>query len=188
MDQSHPSSTEFFADPPTLWGLAGDCAFTGAGLLLFYFGIRHSGYLWQHGYIAALALCWVFFAGLVINFPRQMRERIESYRGRPILRLDEHGIWVRNRESFNWIDWADVQGIKVETGANRRQMWLTIRDERKYLNRASWIDWTLLMANRALSRIVCTIASSGVDPDARAICVADSSSLNSQWGRLVARD
>jgi len=181
MDQARSSPIVFFCDRPTFG--ARNWALLCVVLVMIHVSVFHADDLMRNGNVVTLVAGWTLLAVFVICGPRWLRNRIEAYRGTPYVRIDERGIWLRAWQSLDWIDWADVWRMELQTGSNYRCITLTFRNERKYLDRATWIDWVPLMAANALARAFDWVG--GPRSRSRAIPVADSLWLKLQWDQFI---
>jgi hypothetical protein len=183
---------EFFDRRRTLKGTVANVAALGILGPLLYLGIRHSGYLLRHGHSAAVALCWALTLGFFATLPRRVRDQIERHRGRPVVRLDERGLWVRDEESLGWIAWADIAEVVVESSASgSHDLSLMLRHRGKYVARMDWIDWLPTAAQWSLGKLLDVIAGkSGTledrPPDDRKIAVISSNSIEVSWAEFIA--
>jgi hypothetical protein len=181
-----PTAREFFDRRRTPKEIAMELAAAAVIALLLYLGIQHSGYLLRHGQFAVLAFCWGSVAVIIACLPQTFRGWVERYRGRPVLRLDQRGLWLRDRESWGWIAWADVAEIFVDTSAISRRLSLRLRDWSKYFERMSWIDRLAAMASWSFEEIIDTLSTRSATAKGRTIAVTDFDSIGTQWDLLVA--
>jgi hypothetical protein len=181
-----PTAREFFDRRRTPKEIATELAVWAVLTVLVYFGVRHSGYLLRHGQFLVLAFCWGIVAASVASLPKWLRGWIERCRGRPVLQLDQRGLWLRDRESWGWIAWADVAEIFVDRNGDPRRLSLRLRDWGKYFERMNWIDWLALMASWSFEKIMEALSSKSATAEDRTIAVTDSDSIDAQWDQLVA--
>lgn len=178
--------TEFFAEQPTSRGVSpGGLLAAVLGISLLCCGIYFTPFLWRRGRLDILVSFWALLVVIVVNIPRIIRDRIEAHRGKAMVRIDERGIWLRSWESLGWIDWADIQGVKLDVGEYEQLLWVTIRGVEKYLQRTTWIDEAAATANRALALAAPLLTGGNSDADGFTIELASSRSMGAQWGRLI---
>ena len=55
---------------------------------------------------------------ILLNLPRVARNVFLAYRGAPVLRINELGLWARGWSSLGWISWRDVASVRIVGGRN----------------------------------------------------------------------
>jgi hypothetical protein len=122
----------------------------------------------------------------MLSLPRWARDAAEAWRGKPLLRLGERGIWIRDWETAGWIEWADIEAVLVDGFKEEGCLRLELRDQKKYLDRLDRVDRLSQTGSEVLRKVVTSIASKASALDNRSIALICRYSLDGQWDQLMA--
>jgi hypothetical protein len=96
----------------------------------FLYQLFWSKLVWIQLYSGAFAMLALFMA---VGFPFVAAPQIwRMLKHKPLLRIDEYGLWCRTAPELGFIPWSDIEGCRAAAG----YLCVKFRDEAEYLLRA----------------------------------------------------
>jgi hypothetical protein len=145
----------------------------GTGLLLITFCLTA---FWWDDDAWFLLLCFILGPTALLALPRNLRDIYLAYRGRPALRINQLGFWVRKWSYLGWVSWSDVASIEIE-GEKIHTLTVVLRD--KEFAQLAGHDQAAIMLARLCGFLFF------IDPGPNRLRLISSLQLASRWERLT---
>jgi hypothetical protein len=159
----------------------------GIGGLTGFIALLIAAVVHPHYFIAGhdsgtLVIAWLLLVIIFLAAPRLVFNLVQGFRGVPVLRLGDEGIWSRRWPRLGWIKWADVAAVVIVSGGPEKSK---VRELRIELRRR---EYALLPCNDKVAQLFVWLLGTlfGFRLAPRELGLVSNKSLTGSWDDLMA--